>query len=148
MKHKGSGLSPSPDNIFRLIGRYCSLSRSYLRKRFLLGTSFFVFVNLRLELGLALHLLVGFCKRIQFWSLLVLFLFLLFLQRALVSFGFSLRSLTRCFRSVAPGFSFQPRVDTWAEVFLLGLGQIVLGLFLFTNNSILGSKLIRFFCQL
>ena len=63
MKHKGSGLSPSPDNIFRLIGRYCSLSHSYLRKRFLLGNSFFVFVNLRLELGLALHLQVGFLQK-------------------------------------------------------------------------------------
>ena len=63
MKHKGSGLSPSPDNIFQLIGRYCTLNCSYLRKRFLLGTSFFVFVNLRLEIGLALHLLVFFLQQ-------------------------------------------------------------------------------------
>ena len=39
------------------------MSRSYLRKKFLLGTSFFVFVNLRLELGLALHLLVFFLQK-------------------------------------------------------------------------------------
>ena len=127
MKHKGSGLSPSPDNIFRLIGRYCSSSRTYLRKippwHFFLCPCYSL-PGARASSSSSSGFLLKGSSSEACWSF---FCFSCPFKEPLFPSGFHLRSLTRDFRSASgflsgSWFSFQSRIDTWAEDLLTGLG--------------------------
>ena len=95
--------------------------------------SFFVFVNLHLELGLALHLLMGFLQKDPVLKSAGPFFCFPVPSKSPCSFGVSLRSLTRYFRSVAPGFSFQLGF-TRAEVFFTGFGTYFWACFLLATT--------------